>query len=199
MSERRLQPVTRIRGELQPAPAVVRAVNRFLENPMDERAVRMFTATQVIMPLGEARRSRAAEIATIERAQRKRSLAQRAFTLAHMFDPQDRPDGSGRLFFSVSPKDQPAIGEFGEELRTIEGLEAPVESNLLYVEIARGGLSRDVARRRDMLTEGQGLLRSELRHPSAPYRMTATGLHIVTKDMVYPVAQPEPENLPLAE
>ncbi len=197
MSERRLQPVTRVRGELQPSPAVVRAVNRFLEKPMDERSARMYTTAQTVVTQGEHRTRHALELADIEREMRKRSLAQRAFVLAQPLGLQEHQDGSGRLFFNVASKNTRDLRWVGEQLNAIEGLEEPDENDLLYVEIAKGGLAHERRRRREQVMEGRDLIGAELRHPSAQYRMTAIGLHIVTRDMMYSVA--EREGLPLAE
>jgi hypothetical protein len=159
----------------------------------------MYTTAQTVVPQGEHRTHHALELADIEREMRKRSLAQRAFVLAQPLRLQEHQDGSGRLFFNVAPKNKRDLQWVGEQLNVIEGLEEPDENDLLYVEIAKGGLARERGRRRDQVMEGRDLIGAELRHPSAQYRMTATGLHIVTRDMMYSVAERDREDLPLAE
>lgn len=189
MSERRIQPVTRIRGELQPAPAVVRAVNRFLDQPFDERKAKMYTTAQVVVEQGEDRRRHAIELSKIERAAGARSLAKRAFVLARLVHVGEGTDGSGRLFFSVDSKDKRQLEWFGDQLETIEGLETPDPNDLLYMEIARGGLASNRRKRQDQIKEGRERIAEDLAAPSAQYQMTASGLHVVTKDMLYRVAR----------
>jgi hypothetical protein len=189
MSERRIQPVTRIRGELQPAPAVVRAVNRFLEQPLDERRAKVYTTAQVVVDQGEDRRRHAHELSKIEREMGARSLAKRAFVLARLMHVGERPDGSGRLFFSVDSKDRRPLEWFGDRLEAIEGLEEPDQNDLLYVEIARGGLAGSRRKRREKIKEGREKMAEDLEASSARYKMTASGLHVVTKDMLYPVSE----------
>lgn len=198
MSEtRRIQPITRIRAELQPASPVTRAVNRFLEKPLDERTARLYTTAQAVVGQGEHRTRHASELSRMERALRARSLAQRAFVLAPPLGLQERPDGSGRLYFGVASKNQRDLKYVGDSIRSIEGLEESDNSDLLYMEFAKGALARNKDKRRDQVAHAQELLGAELRHPSAKFRMTASGLHIVTRDMMYPV-RPRAD-LPLAE
>lgn len=193
----RLHPVTRIRGELKPSPAVERAVNRFLEKPVEPGAMKLFTAAQVVVEQGDHRRRHALELARIEREFQARSIAQRAFVLAAPMSLQEGPGGSGRLFFNVQPKDRPTLKYAGRRIEVIEGLEEPSEEDLLYVEFARGALARDRQKRREQLLEGRDLMTAELRHSTATFRMTASGLHVVTRDMMYPLKDTQP--LPLAE
>jgi hypothetical protein len=82
-------------------------------------------------------------------------------------------------------------------LRAVRGLEEPDEEDLLYVEFARGALARDQKKRHGQIREGHELIAAELRHPTAKSRMTASGLHVVTRDMLYPLKGDQP--LPLAE
>lgn len=189
MSERRIQPVTRIRGELQPAPAVVRAVNRFLDRPMDEKTAKMYTTAQTVVSQGEHRTRHALELAKMERELTARSMAQRAFVLARPLRLQEFADGSGRLFFNVDAKNRRQLAWFGERMRSVEGLEAPDENDMLYMEIARGGLAKSRQRRREQVIEGRDALMEELADSSAQYRMTASGLHVVTRDMLYAVSE----------
>jgi len=195
----RIQPVTRIRGELRPSASVEAAVNRFLETPFAPGSMKLFTTAQAVVDQGDYHRHRYdIEVRGIEQELRTRSLAQKAFALASPMKILDAPNGSGRLFFSVQSKDRSALHGVGEKIRAIEGLEEPDTDDLLYVEFARGALARDRGRRREQLQEAHALVASELRHPSATFRMTATGLHVVTKDMMYQVKGDRPP-LPLAE
>lgn len=197
MSERRLQPVTRIRGELQPTIGVVNAVNRFLERPVDPRSLRLYTTAQTIVPQGEDRSRYARELADIQRKLAERKIAQRVLALAAPLRFQGNKDGSGRLFFDVASRHKRDLAFFGEQLRRIESLEEDDGTNLLYAEFARDSLARSEERRREDVRSGATLLHSRLRHPSASHSMTASGLHIVTRDMRYLVA--DPQSLPLAE
>lgn len=192
MSERRIQPITRIRGELQPASAVIDAVNRFLERPMGEKIAKMYTTAQVIVPQGEHRTRHALELAKMERELTARSLAQRAFVLARPLRLQEFSDGSGRLFFNVDGKNQRHLEWFGDRLGKVESLELPDESDMVYMEIARGGLARNSQRRREQIIAGREAMMADLDASSAQYRMTASGLHVVTKDMLYAVTEAMP-------
>jgi hypothetical protein len=116
-----------------------------------------------------------------------RALAQRAFVLASPLKILERSNGSGLLFFNVRPDDQEELQEAGDMLRAIKGMEKPDEEDLLYVEFARGSLARDQQRRREQIREGYEQVSAELRHPTAKFRMTASGLRIVTRDMLYPL------------
>jgi hypothetical protein len=195
----RIQPVTRIRGELRPSAPVEAGVNRFLETPFAPGSMRLYTSAQAVVDQGDYHRHRYdLDMRGIDRELRARSLAQRAFVLAGSMKILEGANGSGRLFFNVQPKDKAALHDIGDKIRGIEGLEEPDSDDLLYVEFARGALARDRGRRREQLQEAHGLIASELRHPSATFRMTATGLHVVTKDMMYPVRTDRPP-LPLAE
>ena len=197
-SSPRIRPVTRIRGELRPTPAVEASVNRFLDNPAPPGTMKLFTTAQTVVDQGEYHRHQYdLDIRRIERELRARSLAQRAFILASPLKLLEAPNGSGRLFFNVQPKDKPVLQQLGDSIRAIEGLEEPVEEDLLYVEFAAGALARDRTKRREQLLEGRDKIGAELRHPSANFRMTASGLHVVTRDMPYPVK--DKPTLPLAE
>lgn len=193
----RLYPVTRIRGELQPSAPVQRAVNRFLENPVEPGAMKLYTAAQVIVEQGDNRRRHALELARIEREFRARAIAQQVFVLSSPLSMQERSDGSGRLFFNVQEKGRPSLSYVRRRLGVIEGLEEPGEDDLLYVEFARGALASDRGRRREQVMEGRDKIAAELRHPTAKFRMTATGLHVVTRDMMYLLK--DGQSLPLAE
>jgi hypothetical protein len=198
-SKPRIQPVTRIRGELRPSASLETSVNRFLETPFAPGTMKLFTSAQAVVDQGEYRRHRYdLDMRDIEREMRSRSLAQRAFVLAAPLKLQEGKNGDGRLFFNVQQKDKPVLRRIGENLRAIEGLEESPEDDLLYVEFARGALARDRGKRREQIQQGGALIASELRHPTANFRMTATGLHIVTKDILYPV-KTEEVPLPLAE
>jgi hypothetical protein len=198
-SKPRIQPVTRIRGELRPSASLETSVNRFLETPFAPGTMKLFTSAQAVVDQGEYRRHRYdLDMRDIEREMLSRSLAQRAFVLAAPLKLQEGKNGDGRLFFNVQQKDKPVLRRIGENLRAIEGLEESPEDDLLYVEFARGALARDRGKRREQIQQGGALIASELRHPTANFRMTATGLHIVTKDILYPV-KTEEVPLPLAE
>lgn len=198
MSEaRRLHPVTRIRGELRPSAPLERAVNRFLEKPVDPGAMRLYTSSQVIVEQGDHRRRHALELARIEREFQARSIAQRALVLASPLSLQEGPGGSGRLFFNVQAKDRPVLNYVSRRLGVVEGLEEPSEEALLYVEFAKGALAQDRRRRHEQVLGAHEQISAELQTTSAQYRMTATGLHVVTRDMMYPLK--EPRSLPLAE
>jgi hypothetical protein len=198
-SKPRIQPVTRIRGELRSSASLETSVNRFLETPFAPGTMKLFTSAQAVVDQGEYRRHRYdLDMRDIEREMRSRSLAQRAFVLAAPLKLQEGKNGDGRLFFNVQQKDKPVLRRIGENLRAIEGLEESPEDDLLYVEFARGALARDRGKRREQIQQGGALIASELRHPTANFRMTATGLHIVTKDILYPV-KTEEVPLPLAE
>ncbi|HTJ73311.1 MAG TPA: hypothetical protein VL481_01840 [Verrucomicrobiae bacterium] len=195
----RIQPVTRIRGELRPSASLEKSVNRLLETPFAPGAMKLFTTAQAIVDQAEYRRHRYdMDMRDIEHEMRSRSLAQRAFVLAGPLRLLEGKNGNGRLFFNVQTKDRPVIHRVGENLRAMESLEESPDDDLLYVEFARGALARDRNKRREQLRQGGALLASELRHPTAGFRMTATGLHIVTKDMLYPVRTGEAP-LPAAE
>jgi hypothetical protein len=197
----RLHPVTRIRGELSPTPAVKRAVNRFLEHPMDEDAIRLYTTAQTVVDQGAYRRHQydtiVPKIEPNSRNVRMRALAQRVFALAGPLKILERPDGGGRLFFNVRADDQEDLHRAGEMLRAIRGLETPDPEDLLYVEFARGALAKDLGKRREQIHSGYASIAAELRHPTAKARMTASGLHVVTRDMSY--ALKDDQSLPLAE
>lgn len=128
---------------------------------------------------------------------RLRALAQRAFVLAPPLKLLETPDGAGRLFFNVRQEDEEDLHRAGEMLRAIRGLEATPSEDLLYVEFARGALAKDMGRRREQVQAAYQTISAELRHPTAKSRMTVSGLHIVTRDMMYPLKDDEP--LPLAE
>lgn len=185
----RLHPVTRIRGELYPAAPVERAVNRFLENPIEPGTMRLYTTAQTVVDQNAYRQHRYDTIIPkIEKNDRNmhiRSLAQRAFVLAGPLKILEGPNGSGRLFFNVQSDDKDELHRAGEMLRAIRGLEMPDPEDLLYVEFARGALATDRERRRGQIYEGHERISAELRHATAKSRMTASGLHIVTRDMVY--------------
>lgn len=198
MSEaRRLHPVTRIRGELRPSVPLERAVNRFLEKPIEPGAMKLYTSSQVVVEQGDHRRRHALELARIEREFQARSIAQRALVLASPLSLQEGPGGSGRLFFNVQAKDRPILKYVGRRLGVIEGLEEPNEEPLLYVEFAKGALVQDRRRRREQMIGAREQISADLQASSAQYRMTATGLHVVTRDMMYPLKDTQP--LPLAE
>jgi hypothetical protein len=171
--------------------SVERAVNRFLENPIEPGAMRMFTSAQTLVDQDDYHRHRYdTAIRTMEQEDRDtgaRSLARRAFTLASPLKILEAPNGSGRLFFSVHPRDEPSLDQFKDRLSSIESLEEPDEENLLYVEFARGALAKDRVTRREQILWGRDAIASQLRHPTARYHMTATGLRIVTRDMMYPL------------
>lgn len=195
----RIQPVTRIRGELRPSASLEKSVNRFLETPFAPGAMKLFTSAQAIVDQGEYRRHRYdMDMRDIEREMRSRSLAQRAFVLAGPLKLLEGKNGDGRLFFNVQPKDRPALRRVGDNLRAIDGLEESTNEDLLYVEFARGALAQDRGRRREQIQQGGALIASELRHSTANFRMTASGLHVITRDMLYPV-RGDDTPLPLAE
>lgn len=161
--------------------------------------MKLFTSAQAIVDQGEYRRHRYdMDMRDIEREMRSRSLAQRAFVLAGPLKLLEGKNGDGRLFFNVQPKDRPALRRVGDNLRAIDGLEESTNEDLLYVEFARGALAQDRGRRREQIQQGGALIASELRHSTANFRMTASGLHVITRDMLYPV-RGDDTPLPLAE
>jgi hypothetical protein len=162
-------------------------VNRFLDEPVETGTMRLYTTAQAIVERGEDKTRHVTEIRRIEHEFAKRSMAQRAFHLAPPLLLQEAPNGSGRLFFNVQPEETPLLRYTRLRLGVIEGLEEPTDEDLLYVEFARGALAKDLAERRDQIKYGRDRIMSELRHGTAPYRMTATGLHVVTRDMIYPL------------
>jgi len=181
-----LQPVTRIRAEFEPAPQVKTAVNRFLEVPMKPGGVRMYTTAQAIVDQREFHDDQYHEVLRyIE--QTTRSLAQHAFALAAPLKIQEFANGGGRLLFSV--QNQPTLDDLSEKIHMIRSLEETSPENMLYVELARGSLAKDRGRRQDQLRTANGLIRAELNHPTARYRMTANQMRIVTRDMMYPLSE----------
>jgi hypothetical protein len=176
-------------------------VNRFLENPMDESQMRLYTSAQTVVDQEAYRQHQydtvIPKIETNSRSVRMRMLAQRAFVLAGPLKLLEGPNGSGRLFFNVHSDDKDELHRAGEMLRAIRGLEVPDPEDLLYMEFARGALAKDLGERRAQVRDSYQLIAAELRHPTAKSRMTATGLHVVTRDMMYPLKGDQP--LPLAE
>jgi hypothetical protein len=195
----RILPVTRIRGELRPAAPVETAVNRFLEKPFAPGSMRLYTAAQAVVEQGEYRRhAYDADIRETEKLLRARALAQRVFVLAGPLKLLTAPDGSGRLFFNVQQKDKRGLEMVGGALRSIEGFDEPDEGDVVYAEFARGALARDRRRRQEQVRAGYEGVMQDLDSPATHYRMTATGLTIVMKDMQY-LVRDEPSSLPLAE
>jgi hypothetical protein len=169
---------------------------------MDEAAIRMYTTAQTVVDQaayrGHAYDTLVPRIDVNHRNVRMRMLAQRAFVLAGPLKLLQGSDGSGRLFFNVRPgEDQEELHRAGEMIRAIRGLEAPEPEDTLYVEFARGAMARDLRRRNEQIRTGYESIAAELRHPTAKARMTASGLHIVTRDMSYPLR--DDQALPLAE
>lgn len=184
----RLHPVTRIRAELEPWPSVQRSVNRFLDQPMDLSAIRMFTTAQTVVDQRLFHENYYAKrLSEIDAELRARNLASRVFKLEAPLKIQESRDGGGRLFFNVGKDDRAVLRHIKYQLGSMEGIEEPGEEDLLYVEFARHALAGDVTRRREQILKARSLIGAELRHPTASHRMTARGLHVVTKDMLYPV------------
>lgn len=188
----RLHRVTRIRGELVPRPKVTEAVATFLDNPDQTEKIKMYTTAQVVvnqdMYHGHAYDRQLHEVDRQLAAQR---MASQVFRLGPPLHLVQLPKGAGRLFFSVRPADAEPLRNFREQLETIHGLEDVPTDDRLYIEFARGALASDMQRRRAQFTEGAHLLASSLHHPTSAARMTATGLHVVFKDMSYRLTSAE--------
>jgi hypothetical protein len=170
---------------------VEKAVNRFLDTPMEPGIMRMYTTAQSVVDQEAYRQHRYdTAIPKIDKNDPRpdvRSLAQRAFKLAGPLKILEGPNGSGRLFFNVRPEDKDELHRAGEMLRALRGLEVPDPEDSLYVEFARGALAKDLGKRREQVYDGYQRIASVLRHPTAKAHMTATGLHVVTRDMMYPL------------
>jgi len=198
-----IHPSTRIRAELEPDYNVVRAVNRFLETPVPINSMRMYTSVQRFVDRRAFHTSQYdATIRDIEKEFAKRSLAQRAFTLAPPLKLEEAPGGRGRLFFSVKQKDD--LEFVGHQLGRIETLEKLGDEeeteDLLCVEFARGALAADMLKRRRQVIDARDKLVSEFHHPAARHRMVAKGLRVVTHDVMLRLpGPPELAALPLEE
>jgi hypothetical protein len=189
----RLHRVTRVRAELEPDPSVQRAANRFLDHPMELSSIRMFTTAQVVVDQQLFHHDHFANVlGEIDADLRARTFASRIFRLAAPLKLQEFRDGAGRLFFNVDQGDRAVLRYVRHQLEGIEGLEASRGEDLLYIEFARHALADDARRRREQIIEARDRISSELGHPTARHRMTAKGLHIVTKDMLYPVRDAMP-------
>jgi hypothetical protein len=189
----RLQRVTRIRAELEPGPSVQRAANRFLDHPMEPSSILMFTTAQAVVDQQLFHRNHFANVlGEIDVDLRARAFASRIFRLTAPLKMQEFRDGAGRLFFNVDQGDRAVLRYVRHQFEGIEGLEEPHGEDLLYIEFARHALADDARRRREQIIEARDKINSELGHPTARHRMTAKGLHVVTKDMLYPVSDAAP-------
>ena len=183
----RLHPVTRIRGELTPRASVAKSINRFLAHPVDPEQMKLYTTAQAVVDRGEYYAHRYdGQLSEIERIFADRKLAQHVFTLTGPLRWAETSQGSGRLSFHVqhTNADNP-LATFRRTLNTIRGIEDVIDEDMVYAEFSKGALAKDVKQRRTQVNEAGQLLAAELRHPSATIRMTATGLHVVTKDMMH--------------
>lgn len=183
----RLQPVTRIRGELTPHPSVAESINLFLDQPVDPDTIKLYTSAQAVVDRAEYYGHHFdRQLSAIDRTVLERRLAQRVFSLTEPLGWIETPHGAGRLTFRVRKDDDTyQLATFRRALETIRGLDNSPSGDFLYAEFSRGALAEDIHRRREQVKMAGSLLRTELRHPTAVRRMTATGLHVVTKDLMH--------------
>lgn len=179
--------VTRARGELTPTRQVGEAVNRFLEKPMNPETMKLYTAVQALYERESLRDSdQAARLRHVDATFHR--MARYAFTLAKPMLLQARRDGAGQLFFSVRETD--LLQEITDDISSLQTLERdPTRKNMLYVEIARGGLATDLRNRYAQMNDADAKIDAELRHPSVSYRMVARNPRLVTRDIAYPASR----------
>lgn len=176
----RLQPVTRVRGEMMPSPALQRAIDAFTDEPGN---VGVYTSAQMYIPRGEHRTRHAGEFSRIEREFAARQLGQQVLGVARLVRLTHNEDGSGRLVFGLDRKSQVMTRYFARRIGVVEGREGlEYDDDTIYAQLAAGALAQNLRDRDDQVREAAGLLASQLRHPTARRQMTVAGLHIVTHD-----------------
>lgn len=195
--EASLQPVTRIRGQLELTADAKDAISRFLQKPIDPDKMpsHMYTSAQAIVGRKEFYSHQYDE--EIRDAEKTcQELADKAFRLSTPLKIREFPNGTGQLLFSVQNhvggvRSREYLDTISDKINNIPSLEETAkQENMLYVELVKGALNPDKIKRISQIRLAHGLIKAELNDPVMAPNMRVRRPGIVTMDTRYPVRLP---------
>ncbi len=169
---------TRIRGELDPSPELKEVLSHFFEAPPNLHSVKLHTTSHVLL---DPRQYHGNEyhglLNFIE--DKLRQLAKVSFALAEPTHLR-REGESGSLYFSVQNRGE--LAKVENELKRLSGeLETSFLPTMLCFKVARGALVRDA----QQLADAKANMAAALSQPDTQRTMTASGLRLVIRDLLY--------------